>query len=272
MERQKPLILVSWISLVWSLLSVKLGAKIARWAGFDGLQGAPTRGIPLEGTNGYLQKVAEILPIYLFEATWSDKPEEWEALERIVFENGEAAKTRYRALTLAAPNAAEIFHDLGPSRLVETHPGLWMTPQQVAAAAEQDGVGIVWDTYHVRRRFLFDHQLDQQPDGVDPQTLLDSWSRWHTSLVALGPFIRVVHVQPLRGTDELRRWLNGETTEIEGMLRRLKEVCAKYGDPPRFYVVELPPPDGIMRKLIWICELPWIMRAVRRKLSYLIAE
>lgn len=295
METQRPLILVSWISLVWSLLSVKLGARIARWAGFDGLQGAPTRGIPIHNVHSYVQElgrirtpitfiqerertliafaylreVARILPIQLFENTWAEDDKTWKLLDRIIFQNPGAALARFKALV--SISSQQIGHKFRDSLLVEAHPGLGMTPQQVVDTLREYGANIVWDTFHARRNFLFETLGAEELSGTSEAEILASWQNWRSYLPLLAPFITVVHVQPLRGTDELQRWLKGEQTEMGDMLAELRQECRKHGHLPRYYVVELPPPDGLVGKLIWTVKIPWVMRATAQKLKALIA-
>lgn len=264
MEWEKPKILVSWISLVWPLLSVKFGAYIARRAGFDGLQGAPTRGMPIYHPRNYLEKVDSILPIYLYEDVWCKNPEKWGLLDRLIFDNPIDAGTRFDAFAHLA-GTRQIDHEFGKGLLIEAHPGLWMTPQQLADRAGEHEA-IVWDTYHARRRFFFPVQLEEKPVGVDPQVILDAWSDWRSYLPLLAPLITVVHVQPLRGTDELQEWLRGEYTELSGMLLELRRQCSWI----QYYVVELPPPDGLVQMVQWMFTLPWTMRKAQRVLRSLV--
>lgn len=265
MGREKPKILVSWISLVWSLLSVKQGAKLARWAGFDGLQGAPTRGMPPYRPRRYLEKVDSILPIFLYEDVWCKNEEKWGPLDRLVFDNTIDAGLRFDAFAYFE-RSRRIDHEFGKGRLIEAHPGLWMTPQQVADRAGEHEIDIVWDTYHARRRFFFPVQEEEKPVGLDSEVVLEAWSDWRSYLPLLAPHITVVHVQPLRGTDELQRWLKDDYTELGDMLLELRRQCLRI----QYYVVELLPPYGLVKKVLWVLTLPLTMRKVQWVLRSLV--
>lgn len=104
--------------------------------------------------------------------------------------------------------------------LLEVSPGLWQTPQKIIKELiilNNLGKRLVLDLYHLRR----------PPRSDEPGYLKDgkSFSRlgdWRVAIEILLPATRLIHVSPHRETDELVRFLAGEETELEKMLRFIK--------------------------------------------------
>lgn len=275
---KRPEIYVSWLSFPYSLLSVKMGARYLRQAGYEGLQGLPTHGLSADPMrlDAYLQEVNEILPIKLYESFWRDPGlESWGKADRRVFGYPELASIRYNALA-RLPEAQLIENHFGKSGLVEAQLG-WLTPQQVADRARAEGVGLVFDMFHSRRKFLFGHQLASKPTGLDPDSMVSAWSNWQEQIELFGELVRYVHLQPMRNSDELEKWLRGEPTELEMMLSMLQIHCPNI----QAYVVELPapvtedptlePPANVFGLVRWSVDLFRVLPAVRQKLELQLA-
>jgi hypothetical protein len=263
-------IAISWISYVWFMFSVKLVAKWAKWAGYEALQGGPTRGLPghdPEECYAYLREIDEdILPIKFREGTWSDDPSKWDFNERLAFENGPKSETRQTALYRL--RAKSIRHDTQQYGLIEAHPGMLLTPEEIAAFCRRTGARIVLDTYHIRRQFLWGS--NPVPPGFDVESLMKAWADWRRFLPLFLPHVDVVHVQPLRDSDEIWQWLDGRRTELDNILHLTLDFARRRNKVLTF-VVELAPPAGLIRKLPWALRIKWIAKAahdtLQRKLN-----
>ncbi len=267
-----PQILVSWGSIFPAFIrSVKWAAKIAKAAGYVGLQGLPTRGIPDHTAQQYVREVNAILPIRLFEDVWNPSTEGWGFLDKLFFEDGISAAARYVALEqLMKQGALEIVHEFRRGALVEIHPGLWITPQEAYERAKDNEAEVVWDTYHVRRKIIFGPQKLNQPDGIREGDIIESWANWQDYLPLIVQYIRVVHVQPMRNTDELDRFIMGESTELEEMLVAIQRECQSQGVMPEYYVVEISPPEDWIGRLVWPFKLKGRLRGMAARLHVIL--
>lgn len=268
---ERPRLILSLLSLVfWPLISVKLAARIARWAGYDGIQFGPTRGIPLNNTSRYIESVHRICPIRWLEGVWS--LDNWDVTQRIVFNNPDVAARRFDALK-KIEGARLIAHDFNGGDALEAHPGLWLRPDEVLARATETGQTLCPDTYHLRRPTYFDHELANRPKTVNPEDNLARWNAWQVYLGAMAKRATVVHIQPHRDHPELQRWLDGLWPELSQIISTIMAESCQDGRWPDF-VIELAPPNGRNRKIIWLLTLPalmlylpWLVRKARRRLQ-----
>lgn len=271
---KKPLIGLSWLSYLPSLLSVLRTARLAKRMGYEFLQAAPTRGLPCDERLlvPYIQEISCILPILLLEHVWSHDQKSWGLLDRIAFERLDKANSRYMGLSqFVADNGTRpkpIAHSFVPGGLVELHPGLWLEPWEVHNRAVGSGTRLVLDTYHIRRQHFFGEQLAECPPDRDPEQMLAAWSDWREYLPRLAPFIEHVHVQPHRETNEQDGWLNGEPTELNEILYWVKTNCPQV----KGYVVELAPLAGIVPKLKWLSSLKDRFQRANERLHQLLAH
>lgn len=224
--------------------------------GYDGVQALPIRGLTGEEEG-----------IILSENVWNSVPSFWHAFRHKPGESGAPSnitdwvvspppqiyhQVSERLERRGIPKIVHRFDD-NPAHLVEVHPGLDMTPDQIVEQCKGTGQGLVLDTWHLRRK-PERHELAHRPKGWDEEmeSLLGDWKE---AISLLLPQTRVVHVSPRRDDngEELRRFLDNKSTVIGIMLHHIRNRGFD-GD----YVVEAHP--GFLASLN-----PWKLRRIMRQ-------
>lgn len=107
------------------------------------------------------------------------------------------------------------------SELVEVHPGLWLTLDEIFEKV-RGGISdqpLVLDLWHLRHEAT-PGWLASRPAHITAGSLL---GRWQDSLPRLLPYSRVIHVSPSRERPELEACLRGESTELGEMIDCIRQ-------------------------------------------------
>lgn len=120
-------------------------------------------------------------------------------------------------------NPRIIAHRFGQyaAALVEVHPGLWMTVDEIVTMAKVHALDrpLVIDTAHLRTP-ASPFWKAQRPTYIVGDTLLGDWRE---ALPRLLPYATAIHVSPLRTTHELEACVFGQRTELADMLHVVRE-------------------------------------------------
>ena len=222
----------SW--LPWPIvpkIGLRLAAQMTRQVG-----GSFWQLLPLRGVTAKTIKKVDIPSLYLqrawnpisfwdqlrgrmgadkMKATWIDV---------VFFPPPKKSEQRFNEL-LKVTGATHVYHHLQTgvgNFLVEIHPGLKKTPEELVVWAQQQRRGepvFALDTRHLRRRC---------EEGA-------SWNNWERALDLLLPFTVLIHVQPF-DREELMKTLGGEATDLTRILTKIRAA----GYPGKF-VIEVPP-------------------------------
>lgn len=221
---------ISTISL-WPL-SLGLGGfdrsiKIAKKAGFDGIQTLPMKWWPYKkARRGHKDVIS-------FENAWNYGPL-WKALLRKFGFLDEAPGTPrlgewalFGNKEMSVPNAMFCTHRINE---VRSHPN-WVleisadfSPEKSVYIDFATGLGrLCWDTLHVRRPA---GQHGDDLSKVNEESILVADGDWYNLLDELpGESIRLIHVRPAKG--ELESLLDGKSSTLTDMLALLAAVAPR---------------------------------------------
>ena len=243
--------------LPWTAVNAMSVARGARQAGYTFIQVLPFRSVTV-----HLRHMLE--PRYVEEA-WNpaythrgaDPKTPILLHDRLFFPSRQRCTELFTAFRRLG--ARWITHDLTDfhttrDALLEVHPGLWLTPEEIA---RQCGAPrLVLDLYHLRRPPRTD-ELAHRPQRISAERSL--LGDWRAALPVLLPLTRVIHVSPhRRDPTECTCFLEGRATEFEAMLIRCRGEFA--GD----YVVEVKMPLARSWGLPALCDM---LRQFHRRLA-----
>ncbi|HXH26962.1 MAG TPA: hypothetical protein VNG90_03625 [Candidatus Acidoferrum sp.] len=234
--------------LPWAAVLPGLAMRAAIQARFDFSQLLPLRG--LWTPWGINRRALRGLPIRYMERAWGC-PESLAkvAIDRIRHQPdcptpvdyaffGVHADEIFYSLRSIYPKAWVIEHYFTPGvQLVEIHPGLWMSVEQIKATVAEyrwlnKPVSLVADLCHMREEPSARQLARRPPQVTTNKSLL---GRWGNSLPELLPDCHAIQIQPLRdGGKELAGCLKHQPTELGDMLICIKEQ----GGPVEDLIVE----------------------------------
>jgi hypothetical protein len=209
--------------LPWSAMYPHWAARQAKAAGYRFLQVLPFRGLwnRLTVIN---RRALSILPVWYLEDAWGHATS-WRKLISF-FPSREKAELLFEGLRRTYGRDERrpqvIAHDFeDPRALVEVHPGLWMTVDEILERASRHGQErlLVPDLWHLRHDAIGEW-LDIRPAHIAAGTLLPSWQ---VSLPRLLLESEVIHLSPRRDRDEFGDCLAHRPTELGEMLACIRE-------------------------------------------------
>lgn len=202
--------------------------------GFNFIQGLPLRGI----TEKTIREIQEILPIRYAERSWN-LYSRWLLPFRMTKINKTGPKLEDIILfprprisqeifwlmmevgILGKDGIVEIAHgidaDYRSTKYLETSPGLWLRPEVIVTLPFR---GLVVDLYHLRRAPRDDEKVNTP---LNTNRDISRLGVWQESLPMLLKKAKLIHVSPNRDNDELERFIASKPTELEEMLRVIKD-------------------------------------------------
>lgn len=180
--------------------------RIAKKAGYDGIQALPMKDWGYENVNNWRKNVIS------FEDAWNTGPL-WKALLRHLGLTKSQAPTIFDWLVFGKlqaysyPNAIWCSHEVQYGAVTEIHPGLWKDPQKYVDYCWKENGTLCWDTKHIRRF------------GKESSNGLNDWRK----LLKWIPdkSIKLIHVQAF-SKEELNDFLQDKPTELDEMLQALR--------------------------------------------------
>jgi hypothetical protein len=113
----------------------------------------------------------------------------------------------------------------GHPALLEVYPGLHMSASELEEFAEANGIGLAYDTWHIRHD-LEPHQRAEARDRAG-SAARNKLGDWEEEIERLLPLAGLVHFQPSRRKEqknELEATLAGERTELAAMTEAIREL------------------------------------------------
>ena len=185
--------------------------------GYDGVQALPIRGL-IGRENG----------IRLFEDAWNAVPSLQYALRHYPGASGVPSclndwvvsptplECEQAVTEMAHRRIKQVVHrfDGDVNHLVEVHPGLDMTPEQIVEKCKQTGQWLVLDTEHISRGYR-DYEIAVKPGRASKLPPLGESRR---AAAVLSPWVSVIHLKPIgKSIDEFVR-LNFRVAQEEKIL------------------------------------------------------
>lgn len=224
--------------LPWSAWFPEWAARQAREAGYEFLQVLPFRGVK-ENTKlplpiSYIEEawnpgsLVEVISGKIKKMSRPPKLEDW------LFFPERIKSTEIFLSWLIFREEWAILHKLFLRRhfkraLLEVSPGIWLNLKEIKKFARGKRKILCLDLWHLRRDSREDELLSK-PAHLPPVSPLGPWQE---SLKELLPYTFVIHISPQRDFDELSACLAGKPTELEKMLKVIKDFGFE-GD----YIVE----------------------------------
>jgi hypothetical protein len=115
--------------------------------------------------------------------------------------------------------------------LLEVYPGLHMGAAELEGFAETYGIGLAYDTWHIRHD-LEPHQTGGVAISAAGRPTRKKLGAWEQEIDRLLKIAGLVHFQPSREVgqkDELRATLRGERTELAAMTEAMRDL--RYNGP-----------------------------------------
>jgi hypothetical protein len=213
--------------LPWSAVYPGWAARQAKAAGYQFLQVLPFRGL-WHRISVINYRALSILPVRYLEDAWGRPPSLCGISLSPFFPSQKRTDLLFEGIrgTYVGGDGRRpqvIGHDFkDPQTLVEVHPGLWMTVDEILEEAEQRGQRspLVPDLWHLRHDAIGEW-LAIRPTNVTVGTLLPNWQ---VSLPRLLPKSGVIHLSPRRDRDEFGDCLAHRPTELGEMLACVREA------------------------------------------------